>query len=226
MTRLSGHRRHPGRWVKQTHTRIGTTHGRRLSRNANSLSRSSPQRAPMPHRTSHDRLIAPLRVFIEGLFTMGRNQLMRWNARSCGQPPICARQGQVGPLRRNDAGVRTEVVVRDSGRGQRQRPRQQTAAVAVTLPSAPAFWAAVTLWRPGGLLMRVGSIAHGNGYGPCPGRCRCSGTCPHRRPSGPPGRIGVPATQRRTIGVVARGRRGGLRPRRWCAGGLPLSRER
>jgi hypothetical protein len=41
------------------------------------------------------------------------------------------------------------------------------------------------------------------------------------RPSGPP-----LATQRRIIGVVARGMIGGLRPHRWRAGGLPRSRDR
>ncbi len=43
---------------------------------------------------------------------------------------------------------------------------------------------------------------------------------PAPRPSGPP-----PATQRRPIGVVARRAIGGLRPRRWHAGGLLPNRE-
>ena len=42
---------------------------------------------------------------------------------------------------------------------------------------------------------------------------------PEHRPSGPP-----EAAQRRTIGVIARRLRKGLRPRRWCAGGLLPSR--
>ena len=67
--------------------------------------------------------------------------------------------------------------------------------------------------------MRFGSIAHGYGYGLCPG------PCPHPRPSGPPRRFGVTADQRRTIGVVARRLRGGLRLHRWRAGGLPRCRE-
>ena len=46
--------------------------------------------------------------------------------------------------------------------------------------------------------------------------------CHHSpRPSGP-----LSASQRRTIGAVARTMIEGLRPRRWHAGGLPRSRER
>ncbi len=52
--------------------------------------------------------------------------------------------------------------------------------------------------------MRFGSIAHRYGYGPVPFAVHVAESC-HHRPSGPPGRIGVPATQRRPIGVVARG---------------------
>ena len=47
------------------------------------------------------------------------------------------------------------------------------------------------------------------------GRCSALPAVPEPWPSGPPS-----ATQRRTIGVVARGVRKGLRPRRWHAGGL------
>ncbi len=50
-------------------------------------------------------------------------------------------------------------------------------------------------------------------------------TCNRPRPSGPSGRLGVPAPQRRTIGVVARGLIVGLRPSRWHADGLPRGRE-
>jgi len=53
------------------------------------------------------------------------------------------------------------------------------------------------------------------------GRWRCPGPgfC-EPRPSGPPS-----ATQRRASSVVAQRKRGGLRPRCSCAGGLQLSRE-
>ena len=111
------------------------------------------------------------------------------------------------------------------------RPRDRGAAKGAAMLVAPAsrrrWWCTAAGWfyrprdvgAPKGTAMlvapasrrrwcvslRVGFIAHGYGYGPFPGRCRCSGTCPHHRPSGPPGRIGVPVTQRRTIGVVARG---------------------
>jgi len=49
--------------------------------------------------------------------------------------------------------------------------------------------------------------------------CRCPGTCPHLRPSGPLRRFGVSADQRRTIGVVA----GGLILR---AATTPMARRR
>ena len=49
----------------------------------------------------------------------------------------------------------------------------------------------------------------------------CVSDFPQHRPSDPPS-----AGQRRTIGVVARRMIDGLRPRRWCAGGLPRGLER